>query len=457
MPNRVVGPWLRVSAALLLAMAVLGRRSLLSSVALPLRWGAQSGAHCPSLSPPTGNTVTVSTVAQLQVAVNQLTSNTTILLADGTYDLDGAYLWIDVPNVTLRSASGNRKAVILDGGYQTAEIITIAASNVTVADLTLRRAETHPIHVVSTDGDHTLNTLIYNVHIVDPGQQAIKVNPNAARTYFPDNGTVACSRIELTDAGRSQVWVINGSCYTGGVDGHQARGWTVRDNTIEGFWCQNDLAEHGIHFWTGSRDTVVERNVLVDNARGIGFGLGANDGGRTYGDDPCPGAGSVGHYGGVIRNNFVFAGRVALFASEYGFDCGVCLAQACGTDVLHNSVVSTQAPFSSIEWRFDRTDLLIANNLVSHNLQDRGGTAVLAGNLESAPLSLFVDGAGGDLHLVSSASAAIDRGVALPSGVCDEDMDGHPRPTGAARDIGADEYYVFVPRYALFLPLVISD
>jgi hypothetical protein len=430
---------------------------LSSSVALPLRWGTQSDAHCLPLPPPTGNIVNVSTVAQLQDAVTQLTSNTTILLADGTYHLNGSYLWIDVPNVTLRSASGNREAVVLEGNYQTSEIVTVAASNVTVADLTMRRAETHPIHVVSTDSGHTLNTLIYNVHIVDPGQQAIKINPHAARTYFPDNGTVACSRIELTDAGRAQVWEINGSCYTGGADGHQAHGWTVRDNHIEGFWCQNDLAEHGIHFWTGSRGTVVERNVLVDNARGVGFGLGSDDGGRTYGDNPCPGAGAVGHYGGVIRNNSIFAGRAALFASEYGFDCGICLAQACGTDVLHNSLVSTQAPFSSIEWRFDRTDVRIANNLVSHNLRDRGGTAVLAGNLESAPLSLFVDGPGGDLHLVSSAAAAIDRGVALESGVCDEDIDGNPRPVGAARDIGADEYYSFVPSHYLFLPLVIRS
>ena len=105
----------------------------------------------------------------------------------------------------------------------------------------------------------------------------------------------------------------------------------------------------------------------------------------------------------------------------------------------------------------DRTDVQVVNNLVSHNLRDRGGTALLAGNLEDAPLSLFVDGAGGDLHLVPSASAAIDRGVALASGVCDDDVDGDPRPVGAAPDIGADEYYSFVPSDYLFLPLVISS
>ena len=106
--------------------------------------------------------------------------------------------------------------------------------------------------------------------------------------------------------------------------------------------------------------------------------------------------------------------------------------------MLHNTVASTQAPFSSIEWRFDRTDVEIVNNLVSHNLMDRGGTASLDGNLVDQPLSSFVDGAGGDLHLAAMASVAID-GVTAPADVPD-DIDGDPRPLGSASDVGADEY-----------------
>jgi hypothetical protein len=373
-------------------------------------YSAQSDALCPPLPAPTGDVVHVSTVAELQDAVSNLTPNTTILLADGTYDLHGAFLWFGVPGVTMRSASGNREAVVIDGNYETTEIVVVAASDVTIADLTLKRAMYHPIHVIATDDADTENTLIYNVHIMDPGQQAIKINQNSAMTHFPDYGVIACSHVELTDEGRPRVWEINDSCYTGGVDGHQARGWVIRDNVIEGFWCERDLAEHGIHFWTGSRDTVVERNTLIDNARGVGLGLGQSGNWRVYDDNPCPGADYVGHFGGVIRNNFVFASRDALFSSESSFDCGICLEQACGTQVLHNTVASTGAPFSSIEWRWPNTNVEITNNLVSHNLRERdGATASLAGNLENAPLSLFVDGAGGDLHLAASASAAIVR------------------------------------------------
>jgi hypothetical protein len=383
--------------------------------------------------------VHVSTVTELENAVNGATSGTTILVANGTYHLNGVYLRFDVPDVTLRSASGDRQAVVLDGNYSTTEIVQIVASDVTIADLTLREAYYHPIHVMTASGGDTLNTLIYNVHIVDPGEQAIKINP-AAAGYFPDEGVIACSHIELTDSGRPH---IRNNCYTGGVDAHQARDWVIRDNVIEGFWCDSGLSEHGIHMWRGCRDTLVERNVLRENARGIGFGLAESGSGRTYPDNPCPGAsgGYVDHYGGIIRNNFVFASRSELFSSASGFDCGICLWQACGAQVLHNTVASTQDPAaSSIEWRFDHTDVDIVNNLATYRLWDRGGTARLSGNLEYQPLSLFVDGTGGDLHLASTATNAIDQAVPVAAGLCDDDIDGEVRPIGSARDIGADEY-----------------
>ncbi len=405
---------------------------------------ANAETACEPLPPPSGPIVAVDSELELWHAVNTATPGTTILIANGTYNLAAQdyYLWIDTPGVTLRSASGNREGVILDDNYQGTETITIAASNVTIADLTLRRAKTHPIHVVSTDSDDTLNTLIYNVYISDPGQQGIKINPHAARIHFTDDGEIACSRIELTDAGRAKVWEFNGSCYTGGVDAHGSQGWVIRDNHIEGFWCEQGLSEHAIHLWTGSRDTLVERNSLVDNARGVGFGLLQSGSGRTYSDDPCPGiAGYIDHYAGVIRNNFVSASRAELFASQAGFDCGICLAQACDARVLHNSVVSTSAPFSSIEWRFANTRAEITNNLLSHNLRARdGANASLAGNLENVPLPYLENVAMGDLHLVQGAIAAIDQGMPVAAGLCEDDFDGDPRPMGAGRDIGADEY-----------------
>jgi hypothetical protein len=397
-----------------------------------------AGSACPPLPPPAGNVIHVSTVAGLESAVNNAASGDTILVADGYYNLDGVYLLFDTPGVTLRSASGDRQAAVLDGNYLTTEITQIVASDVTIADLTLREAYNHPIHVMSTESSPTLNTLIYNVHIIDPGQQAIKINP-VPGGYYTDDGVIACSRIELTGAGRGH---IRDNCYTGGVDAHQARGWTVRDNRIEGFWCETGLSEHAIHLWRGCRATIIERNTLLDNARGVGLGLVTDGEGRTYPDNPCPAAsGYVDDFGGIVRNNFIAANDSGLFASEYGFDCGICLWNACNAQALHNTVYTADpsSTFSSIEWRFPNTQAQVINNLVNQTLRERDGAiAVQSGNLDSALADWFVAAGEGDLHLAPAALEAIDQ-APTPVEVTD-DIDGEPRPPGASADIGADEF-----------------
>jgi len=148
----------------------------------------------------------------------------------------------------------------------------------------------------------------------------------------------------------------------------------------------------------------------------------------------------VGHYGGIIRNNFILQKRNELRVSEKGFDSGISLDQACGAKVIHNTVVSTDAPFSSIEWRFPNTNAEIMNNLVSHNLKLRdSGNAVLAGNHENTLLSYFTDLNVGNLHLSETASEAVDKGIVLAdTALCADDIDEDKRDSSP--DIGADEY-----------------
>jgi len=381
---------------------------------------------CPPLPPPTGPVidVTPNQARALSGIVASAPTGSTIRLGAGTYNLDGGRLVFNHPGVTLRSASGNRNDVILDGRYQSPEIVSIVASSVTIADLTVARAFDHPVHI-SPPGGSTISAIrIYNVRVMDPGQQAIKINPTDA-TNTIDNGSIQCSLVELTDEGRP---FIRDSCYTGGIDAHRARGWSVADNVIRGFWCPVGLAEHGIHFWRNSRDTVVERNVVVNNARGIGFGLG--------------GSAADGHVNGIIRNNFVVVNDDRVFASQGGFDVGIGLESAANAKILHNSVVSTRTPFSSIEWRWRGTTATITNNLTSHALRPRNGaTALMAGNLTSVPLSYFRNVSTNDLHLLPGASAALRRGVSVPAGDADQDVDGDARLDGV-RDIGADQLAV---------------
>ena len=426
-----------------MALAVSG----VMAIATPGR--AQPG--CGPLPPPSGPTIQVSPdkAGELRGIVLAAAAGTTILLENGTYDLSGgddsSRLSFYTANVTLRSLSGNRDDVILDGAYGTNEIITISASDVTIADLTVMRAYNHPIHIYGLQGNPISGILIHNLRIVDPREQAIKVNP--VGDGYIDNSTIQCCSIELTDVGRPNVNPSPGGCYTGGIDVHQARGWVVRRNRIEGFWCDSGLSEHGIHFWQCCRDTLVEENVIVDCARGVGFGLSQTGSCRTYPDDPYPAAGFKDHIDGIIRNNFVAASDTDLLTSPDGFDTGIAVTQAYGAKIVHNSVASTSPPFTSIEWRFPNSVVEISNNVVTKNLLQRdGAAATLGGNIEYAPLNWFTDVTAGDLHLTANATSAVDAGISLAAGLCEWDIDGRGRD--AEPDVGADE---------IALPAIFSD
>ncbi len=417
-----------------------GAVAVLTLAAAALTRSAPAQMPCPGLPPPAGAVVDVlpADAPSLAGIVAGAASGTTIRLHDGFYDLScgdsGCRLSFATPGVTLRSASGNRDAVVLDGAYLTNELVSIHASGVVVADLTLMRAYDHPVHVSGLAGSPIAGILLHNLRIVDPGQQGVKVNPIG--DGYVDDSTAECCSIELTDVGRTHV---RDGCYTGGIDVHMARGWVVRRNRVSGFWCDDGLSEHGIHFWRGCRDTVVEENLILDCARGVGFGLGETGTGRDYPDDPYPGVGYKGHVDGVIRNNFVAAASPGLLASADGFDTGVSLEQAYGARVVHNTVASTQEPLSSsIEWRFPNSVVEVANNLASSDLLARdGASATSAGNLDTVPLTWVTSVATGDLHLTAAAAPAVGGGVALPAGLADTDFDGEPRDSSP--DVGADE------------------
>ena len=419
-----------------LRLRVVATLALAASLASP----ALAQLPCDPLPPPTGVVVDVypADAPSLAGIVAAAASGTTIRLHDGYYDLScgdaGCRLAFSTPGVTLRSASGNRDGVVLDGAYLTNELVSIYAGGVVIADLTLMHAYDHPLHISGLAGSPISGILLHNLRVVDPGQQGIKVNPNV--DGYVDDSTLECSSIELTDAGRT---FIRDNCYTGGIDVHMAQGWLVRRNRISGFWCNDGLSEHGIHFWRSCRDTVVEENVILDCARGIGFGLGSTGTARVYPDDPYPGVGYKGHIDGVIRNNFVAVASAGLLASPDGFDTGIGLEQAYGAKVVHNTVASTQEPLSSsIEWRFPNSVVEVFNNLASSDLLARdGASAVAGGNLEYAPLIWLTDVAAGDLHLTAAAGAAVDAGVLLPAGLADTDFDGDVRD--ASPDVGADE------------------
>jgi hypothetical protein len=398
---------------------------------------SQPAKDCAPLPQPTGTIVKVTPAqaTQLPGIVTAAKSGTTILLEDGLYKMQGGEaqrrLNFKTAGVTLRSASGDRTKVVIDGEYQTLEMIFIAASDVTIADLTLKRAIDHPVHVTGAPGG-AKGTLLYNLEIVDGGEQFVKVNGDGAGNYV-DDGRLECSHLELTAAGRPHVEPNPGGCYTGGIDGHGAWGWKVRLNTFKGIYCTSGgLAEHAVHFWTGSRDTLVERNTIIDCGRGVGFGLGQSGAARSYANDPYPGVGYKGHIDGIIRNNVIHVGAAA---AAY-FDTGIGLEQAMGARVLHNTVVS-KPTFSSIDYRFANTKAEIRNNLAFKISVRDGASGSVDHNLEGAPASLFVNATAVNYHLVAGASVAIDKGVVVAGAGLD--IDGKAHDAGAP-DLGAHEH-----------------
>jgi hypothetical protein len=395
---------------------------------------AQAGAGwCRPLAAASGPTVRVgpTQAGSLQAIVSRAPAGSTILLANGTYRLRST-LVVSAAGLKIRSASGRPGAVVLDGAYATGDLIAVAASDVTVAEVTLTRASYHLVHVVPRDGGPTLGRVrLYRLRLIDGAEQFVKVNPNAARSAFVDAGRVECSSFRLTDRGRPHVPSDFLPCYTGGIDAHGARGWVVRLNRFENIRCDRGLAEHAVHFWTGSRGTLVERNTIVDCARGIGFGLGERtDWARRYPDQPGPGY--IGHYAGLIRNNVVVATRP-------GMDTGIGLEQARGARVYHNTVYAGPGAtgyFSSLDYRFPNTVADLRNNLVTRITARNGATAQLARNVESAPASWFRNAARLDFHLRRGAAGAINRGVRVRAAGLD--IDGRPHGVGRP-DIGADE------------------
>lgn len=385
---------------------------------------ATAAAACAPLPASSGPTVSVNTTAELQAAVDNIASGTTILIADGNYDLTNTLNIRGVTDVSIRSASGNREAVVLQGrgmgnssyGNVPHLIAVYDAQDVTIADFTLRDAYYHLIQIhgeADADGVH-----LYNLHLSDSGEQFVKGSTAGAPGPYADDGIVECSLFEYTDHARS--W------YTNGVDVLAGSGWIIRDNTFRNIRApQGQLAGPAILMWRNSIDTIVERNLFIECDRAIALGLSSPD------ENSRDGNTTYDHQGGIIRNNMIYR------AGEG--DVGITANYARDVDISHNTVILNGTfPWGAIEYRFGSTTATIRNNLTDAPIWQRNGAAAtVGGNITSAGPGWFVDPATGDLHLAAGAVAAID--VASTAGVTD-DFDGHFRPAGTAADVGADEF-----------------
>ncbi len=391
----------------------------LAFLALPSAAAGSTGA-APPLPAPAGKVVRVRTEPQLQSAVTNLSSGTTILLAPGTYRLtETLYFKGPLRDVAVRGETGNRDDVQLVGlGMRNANYGAVqfgiwtgnGVQGILIANLTIRDFYSHPI--ILNAG--TSSPRIYNVRAIDSGDQLLKANPDGQGKGV-DRGIVEYSSFEYSDTSRDD--------YTNGVDVHSGVGWIIRNNLFKNIRApMGRMAGPVILMWRGSRDTVVEGNTFINCQREIAFGLAA----QTPND----------HSGGVIRNNFIY--RDPTLANA---DAGIIVDDSPNTQVLHNTIVLSGTYPNAIEYRFaDTTGVVVKNNLTDAAIFARdGAVAVVANNYTAATRSFFAAPAVGDLHLTAAATAAIDK--ADTDGSVTADWDGETRSAGPS-DLGADEFVV---------------
>jgi hypothetical protein len=367
------------------------------------------------LPPPTGAVIHVSSVSQLLDAAAAIASNTTIVIAPGTYQLTSTvYLNGNFTNVAVRGATANRDDVVLvgrgmnaanDGGVPFGIWVGGNVRGVTIANLTIRDVYNHPIMLNAG----AQSPFIHNVRLVNAGQQFVKANPDGNGGGV-DNGIVEYSVIEYDTVSRDY--------YTNGVDVHTGDNWIIRHNLFRNVRAPaGELAGPAILMWNGSTNTLVDGNTFIQCQREIALGLIE----RTPND----------HTGGVVRNNFIYR-------SSPG-DSAIYVADSPGTQVLHNSILISRTYANPIEFRFPHTTgVVIANNVIDGTIAARdGATGSVGGNYTNAIGGFFSNPALGDLHLTPLATILLNQVSAVPASA-PVDWDGQPRPAGST-DIGADE------------------
>jgi hypothetical protein len=374
-----------------------------------------------------GETRTVNSAAELQQAVTDANAAgvpATILIADGVHVLTVPMLHINCPGLVVRSAGGKRDAVTVRGpdegpSASLRNVFLVSASDVVIADITLGHCRWHGIQAQGESPHDVSGLHVHNCRLVNCNQQFIKGSSSDDDPVGATDGIIEHCLFEFTGGWAWQY-------YTGGIDIHKGVNWQVRDNLFRNIRNPGKgLSEHAIHFWkrctTRPQNVVIERNHIINCDRGIGFGLGGE---------------ANGHNGGTstIRNNMICND-----GAGPNTDVGIGLESA--NDVtVDNNTVFIPGYGSPIEYRFAASSgVTFRNNLTNKPIRRRDGAPVATEShtVGTAAAGWFREVATGDLRLLPSAKAAIDRATAV-AGFRD-DIDGDDRPAGDAWDIGADE------------------
>ncbi len=336
----------------------------------------------------------VHTADELIAAINSSAPNTTVLLADGVYNLPMDKLCIAANGLCLRGESGDREKVILDGGTQWGRLVSIrGASDVLIADLAVRNCKRYGVFLY---GDSNVQRpKVYNVKFhncwvrglkgTHPRRIQDKANqlnpPEVVEKIRPRGGEVRhCLFID--DHPKTFTDDTFDGDYIGGIDMMGLRDWTIADNAFIGIRGHNGGGRGAIFIWVGSDHVVAERNLIVNCDRGICFG-------NPSGDGPHMTA-------GIVRNNVIVG----------GVNMAIEMAQTVDTLVAGNSVWATHFDYArtiNVDHGFAGGRCI--NNLV-HGKVDLPSAVESRGNIVGNLEGWFINPAIGDLRLTAQGRAA---------------------------------------------------
>jgi len=378
----------------------------------------------PPLPPPRGEVIRVSSVEELFEAVKSINPGGTILIADGHYYMP-RYLGIETDNVTMRSESGQRERVIIDGiNSRHGELIGVSrCSGVTIADLTIQNIMWNGFKINSNT--NVQKVTIYNCIIHNIWQRGIKavgvpeenresIRPRDCRIQYCLFYNDRAKR--FSDDPKDTPEDFNGN-YVGGIDAMYATNWIISDNVFVGIQGRTRSARGAIFIWHDARDCIVERNIIIDCDVGIALG------------NSHRGPGTKIHcIGFIVRNNFVTRAPESGILADYTNNC----------KILHNTVHDPHNRLRRlIRLVHDNDGLLVANNLLSgpEMRKESQSQITYKQNLEKELTEYFVDPDSGNLHLRESVNKFAGKTELLPE--VTEDIDQQPR--SQTPEIGADE------------------
>jgi hypothetical protein len=423
------------------------RNCLILHAVLTLAAAAPLGAleqPIPALPAPTGTIVNIASgdVNGLLNACHNLQSNTTIVIAAGTYNLGGSWLEINggISNVAIRGATGVASDVVIDGGgmvqannVSAYNIEVDNAQNVTIADISIGNVYFTALQLNSANGCQSI--LCHDVTMYNTGEYILKANPTSDSNGFATNGvnnsTIEYCTFEYTPGNFAPPCPdFNNLTYSNGIDVHHGANWVVNCCQFLNMAGEPNYGEDGpaILFWNGSTNPTVKCCSLLNCQCGIWFGLEQRQ---------ATGASFTDCAGGIIENNMIVIGDINGYQ-----DAAISVRDCPNTRILANTCIDPAATYmSAIEYRFTTsTGIVIENNITDNKILDRDGATAsqISNNITDADDSTwYVNPSAGNLKLTSSASPAFFAGMSEPLVTIDWSLNARPVDTP---DIGADQY-----------------